>query len=81
MFDLIHIDVWGPYHVKTFDGNKIFLTIIDYHSRNTCVYLLKLKSDVVVLLRQFLKLVLTQFDRNVKILRSDKGAEFVNHEC
>ncbi|XP_075103729.1 uncharacterized protein LOC142178297 [Nicotiana tabacum] len=41
VFHLLHIDVWGPYVVQTFDGNKPFLTIFDDHSRMTwriCVY-------------------------------------------
>ncbi|XP_019258588.1 PREDICTED: uncharacterized protein LOC109236813 [Nicotiana attenuata] len=25
-FDLIHLDVWGPYNCATFDGNRYFLT-------------------------------------------------------
>jgi len=34
-FDLIHVDVWGPYNTPTFDGNKYFLTIVDDFSRMT----------------------------------------------
>lgn len=81
IFQLLHIDVWGPYTMQTLDGNKMFLTIIDDHSRMTWVYLLKLKSDVIIVLRNFLKLIQTQFNRNVKIIRTDNGTEFVNAEC
>ncbi|XP_015160329.1 uncharacterized protein [Solanum tuberosum] len=34
-FDLIHVDLWGPYSTSTFDGNKYFLTIVDDFSRLT----------------------------------------------
>ncbi|XP_015162894.1 uncharacterized protein [Solanum tuberosum] len=27
IFDLLHLDVWGPFHVPTFDGNKLFLPL------------------------------------------------------
>lgn len=59
----------------------MFLTFVDDHSRMTWVYLLKLKSDVIIVLRNFLKLIQTQFNRNVKIIRTDNGTEFVNAEC
>lgn len=81
VFDLLHLDVWGPFHVPTFDGNKLFLTIVDDYSRMTWIFLLKLKSDVVVVLRDFIKLVSTQFGKIVKKMRSDNGTEFVNSEC
>ena len=28
-FDLLHMDVWGPYSTPTLDGYKYFLTIVD----------------------------------------------------
>ena len=28
-FDLIHMNVWGPYSIPTLDGFKDFLTIVD----------------------------------------------------
>lgn len=31
-FDLIHMDVWGPYRIPTYDGFQYFLTIVDNHS-------------------------------------------------
>lgn len=43
-FDLIHLDVWGPYKVMTHNGYRFFLTIVDDHSRLTWVYLLKQKK-------------------------------------
>lgn len=34
-FDLIHVDVWGPYSVKSNDGSKYFFTLVDDFSRAT----------------------------------------------
>lgn len=81
VFDMLHLDVWGPYHVSTFDGNKMFLTIVDEYSRMTWIFLLKFKSDVIVVLRDLIKLVMTQFGKTVKKMRSDNGTEFVTSEC
>lgn len=80
-FDLIHVDLWGPYNSPTFDGNKYFLTIVDDFSRMTWLFLLKQKSDVCVSLKVFLQYVKTQFGKIVKVLRSDNGTEFVNSVC
>jgi len=35
IFELIHIDTWGPYHFKTHSGHRYFLTIVDDFSRST----------------------------------------------
>ncbi|XP_040937729.1 uncharacterized protein [Gossypium hirsutum] len=29
IFSLIHIDLWGPYHVSTHNGHRYFLTLVD----------------------------------------------------
>ena len=34
-FDLIHMDVWGPYSTPTLDGFKYFLTVVDDATRAT----------------------------------------------
>lgn len=34
-FDLVHIDVWGPYRVCTYNGFKYFLTLVDDCTRMT----------------------------------------------
>lgn len=31
-FDLVHLDIWGPFSVHTINGHKYFLTIVDDHS-------------------------------------------------
>ena len=64
-FELLHLDVWGPYTTPTFDGNKYFLTIVDDFTRMTWLFLLKFKSDVCVSLQYFMKYVMTQFGKSV----------------
>lgn len=34
-FDLLHIDVWGPFSETTQEGYRYFLTIVDDHTRVT----------------------------------------------
>ncbi|XP_040937219.1 uncharacterized protein [Gossypium hirsutum] len=80
-FSLLHLDVWGPYRVSTHCGHRFFLTIVDDHTRMTWVYLLKLKSDVVIALKQFFLMVKTQFSAVIQTVRSDNGSEFFNSSC
>ena len=80
-FDLVHMDVWGPYKLPTHNGKRYFLTLVDDHSRWTWVFLLALKSDVIVVLKQFLSMIKTQFGNIVKVFRSDNGGEFFNTNC
>ena len=81
VFDLLHVDVWGPYRTPTHAGFRFFLTIVDDHSRMTWVFLMKLKSDVFATLKCFLTLVHNQFNKSVKKIRSDNGTEFFNKDC
>lgn len=57
VFDLIHGDVWGPYRTPTYDGNRYFLTLVDDCSRMVWIFLLKLKSDVSIVLKDFFNLI------------------------
>lgn len=29
-FDHIHCDIWGPYHVNSYQEHRYFVTIVDY---------------------------------------------------
>lgn len=49
-FDLIHCDIWGPFHVPTHDGKKYFLTIVDDATRFTWLHLLTSKGEATQLI-------------------------------
>ncbi|KAL2239042.1 UNVERIFIED_CONTAM: Retrovirus-related Pol polyprotein from transposon RE2 [Sesamum indicum] len=80
-FDLIHLDVWGPYTTQTISNCSYILTILDDHSRSLWTFLLKQKSQVVSVLKSFVSMVKTQFSRKIKVIRSDNGSEFLNNNC
>ena len=73
--DLLHLDIWGPFHVPTVDGYKYFLTIVDDCTRVTWVYLLKDKSSVITVFPEFLTFVETQFKTSVKAIQTDNAPE------
>lgn len=66
-FELVHMDVWRPYKVETHNNMRFFLTLVDDCSRWTWVYLIHLKSDVSNILKQFLKMIKTQLEVQVKV--------------
>ncbi|KAL2237900.1 UNVERIFIED_CONTAM: Retrovirus-related Pol polyprotein from transposon RE2 [Sesamum indicum] len=80
-FDLIHMDLWGPYAAFNLLGGTYVLTLLDDYSRCLWTFVLKQKSQVPTTLKHFCSLILNQFDKRIKILRSDNGSEFMNHEC
>lgn len=45
-FELIHVDVWGPYRTPSSIGAVYFLTIVDDFSRSVWLHLLNEKSEV-----------------------------------
>lgn len=45
-FELLHLDLWGPYVKATHNGCNMFFTIVDDFTRTTWLYLLKYKINV-----------------------------------
>ncbi|KAL2225452.1 UNVERIFIED_CONTAM: hypothetical protein Sindi_2950900 [Sesamum indicum] len=77
-FNLVHLDVWGPYTAYTITNCSYILTILDDHSRSLWTYLLKQKSQVPSVLKSFASMVRTQYSKEIKVIRSDNGSEFLN---
>lgn len=57
ILQLLHIDIWGPFSVETFEGYRYFLTVVDDHSRATWIFLLRNKSDVITVFPNFIQQV------------------------
>ena len=74
-FDLIHIDIWGAFHISTIAGHKFFLTIADDCTRATWIYLLRAKSDVLTIFLDFYNFVFNQYNTTIKSVRSDNASE------
>lgn len=78
--ELVHTDVCGPISPVTWDGHSFFVTFIDDYTHFVIVYLLKHKSEVVSVFKNYYNLVTNHFGQKISKLRSDNGGEYINHE-
>lgn len=63
IYDLVHLDVWGPHRVPTIHSHRYFLTIVDDYSRSTWIYKcysIRAKSSTILAI---LSLIHAQFNR------------------
>ena len=74
-FDLIHVDTWRPYHTKTSNGQRYFLTLVDDFTRSTWTHLMVTKNEAFHLIKSFVAMAKTQFNGTVKTIRSDNALE------
>ncbi|KAF7841333.1 Retrovirus-related Pol polyprotein from transposon TNT 1-94 [Senna tora] len=76
-FELLHVDIWGPYSISSLVGARFMLTIVDDYSRGVWVFLMQSKSQVVNLLGNFFNYVENHFETSVKTMRTDNVMEFL----
>lgn len=74
-FELVHLDIWGSFHVLTVDGYRYFLTIVDDCTRVTWIYLLKDKGSVATVFPECITFVEKQYQTSIKSIRIDNAAE------
>jgi hypothetical protein len=57
-----------------------YVSFIDEFSRNTWIYFLRKKSEVLDMFKEFTSLVENQTEKRIKVLRTDNGGEFCGNE-
>ena len=73
--DLIHSDVWGPAPISV--GNyTYYVSFIDDYSRYTWIYLLKHKSKVFHVFKNFQSHVERKYTRKIIRMQTDWGGEY-----
>ncbi|GJS73702.1 retrovirus-related pol polyprotein from transposon TNT 1-94 [Tanacetum coccineum] len=80
IFELIHVDLWGPYKAPALNGAHYFYTIVDDKSKATWTYLVHTKDQVLDILSGFVKYAEVHFNAKFKFFRSDNGTEVVNQK-
>nr|GEU62336.1 retrovirus-related Pol polyprotein from transposon TNT 1-94 [Tanacetum cinerariifolium] len=75
---LLHMDLCGPMRVASINGKRYVLVIVDDDSRYTWTHFLRSKDETPKVLIDFLRLVQRGLHAQVRIVRTDKGTEFLN---
>nr|KAJ0202095.1 hypothetical protein LSAT_V11C600310800 [Lactuca sativa] len=80
LLELIHIDICELNGILTRGGKRYFIRFCDDSSRYLHVYLLRSKDEAFDAFKRYKVEVENQLERHIKILRSDRGGEYFNHE-
>nr|GEU47821.1 hypothetical protein [Tanacetum cinerariifolium] len=75
---LLHMDLCGPMRVASINGKRYVLVIVDDYSRYTWTNFLRSKDETPEVLIDFLRLVQRELQAQVRVVRTDKGTEFLN---
>ena len=78
--EIVHSDICGPMQTPSIGGWNYFLTFIDDFTRKTWVYFLRHKYDALVYFQHSKALVEKKSGYNIKILRTDRGGEYVSND-
>nr|GEZ77082.1 hypothetical protein [Tanacetum cinerariifolium] len=75
---LLHMDLCGPMRVASINWKRYVLVIVDDYSRYTWTHFLRSKDETPEVLIDFLRLVQRGLQAQVRVVRTDKGTEFLN---
>ncbi|KAL0453767.1 UNVERIFIED_CONTAM: hypothetical protein Slati_1354800 [Sesamum latifolium] len=74
LLKIIHMDICCP-DLDSY-SQRHFITFIDDYSRYMCIYFLEYKSEALDAFKVFKAEVEKQCDKQIKIVRSDRGGEY-----
>jgi len=77
---IIHTDLCGPISPNTWDGKRYFLTFLDDYTHYVMVYLIKNKSEVPELIREYILRAEAHWNLKLSKLRCDNGREYINEK-
>lgn len=78
--DIITTDVCGPFRTSSIGGAKYFVTFTCANTGYTEVAAISSKSQCKIELINYINRCMTQFGRFPKIIRSDRGGEYMDDE-
>ncbi|GJY97153.1 retrovirus-related pol polyprotein from transposon TNT 1-94 [Tanacetum coccineum] len=76
--ELLHMDIFGPSAVWSYEGNRYTLVIVDDYSRYTWTRFLKDKTEAFNQFEIFSKKIQNQLGCTIVSIRTDHGREFDN---
>lgn len=78
--DIAYSDVCGPIEEPSVSGKRYFVIFKDGATSYRHVYFLKQKNEVLDCFIKYNAVVNNKFQHDVRILHTDNGREYVNHE-
>nr|GEZ71368.1 retrovirus-related Pol polyprotein from transposon TNT 1-94 [Tanacetum cinerariifolium] len=75
---LLHMDLCGTMRVASINGKRYVLVIVEDYSRYTWTHFLRSKDETPEVLIDFLRLIQRGLQAQVRVVRTDKGTEFLN---
>nr|GEZ50266.1 putative ribonuclease H-like domain-containing protein [Tanacetum cinerariifolium] len=76
----LHMDLFGPTFVKSLNKKSYCLVVTNDYSRFTWVFFLATKDETSPILKTFITGLENQLSLKVKVIKSDNGTEFKNHD-
>ncbi|GAA5990286.1 hypothetical protein JCM11641_006387 [Rhodosporidiobolus odoratus] len=77
--EVLHSDVCGPFPLSI-GGRQYFVVLLNDCSRRPFVYFLKTKDEVTTAFMHLRALLQTQYGATIKLVRSDRGGEYLNND-
>ncbi|GJT59049.1 retrovirus-related pol polyprotein from transposon TNT 1-94 [Tanacetum coccineum] len=71
--NLLHMDLCGPMHVKSINGNKYILVIVDDYFTHTWTLFLRSKDETPEVIQDFLKMIQRNLQAQVITVRTDRA--------
>ncbi|GJX11660.1 retrovirus-related pol polyprotein from transposon TNT 1-94 [Tanacetum coccineum] len=76
--ELLHMDLFGPFVVRSYGGNRYTLVIVDEYIRYTWTRFLKNKTEAFDQFEIFSRKIQNQLGCSIVSIRTDHGREFDN---
>ncbi|GJT79923.1 retrovirus-related pol polyprotein from transposon TNT 1-94 [Tanacetum coccineum] len=75
---LLHMDLYGPMRVKSINGKRYVLVVVDDYSWYTWVFFLHSKDEASEVIISFIKKTQENLQLQVQRVRTDNGTKFMN---
>ena len=76
----IHSDLWGPAPLESLGGQRYYVSYTDDKMHETTLYLLRQKLETFKTYKRFKAWVRNHRDAKIKVLRTDRGGEYLSNE-
>ncbi|CAI7820330.1 unnamed protein product [Closterium sp. NIES-54] len=80
LLGVVHADLCGPFREAAKVGSRYLLVLKDRKTRYVWAYPLAKKSDALAAFQKWLSMAERQCKTTVKVLRIDRGGEFLGHD-